>query len=269
MPHRTVNDFSKVLITSENKFLEKELVNYNLRTGNAIVFVSLDSLTDPRTKDQYTIEEAALLYFNKWGIGDKVKNNGVLLMMSRSPRRVRIQVGTGLGVVLTDSYCKEIIDNNLVPNFKQGLFFTGIKEAVEAIENRLDNPTPAVQQNAYAPYQSQTITTDSSNDYKGDPKVGFAVIAFIIVFCFGIFKLASAQARRQGGWFNSGGYYRQPSYRNSFNNYSNNNFFSGGGGGSRSSGGGGSSSSSSSSSSSGGGSYGGGSSSGGGASGSW
>jgi len=266
VPHRTVNDFSKVLTTSENKFLEKELVNYNLRTGNAIVFVSLDSLTDPRTKDQYTIEEAALLYFNKWGIGDKVKNNGVLLMMSRSPRRVRIQVGTGLVGVLTDSYCQEIIDNNLVPNFKQGLFFTGIKEAVQAIENRLDNPPAVVQQNAAAPYQSLSGTTSSSS-YKESPVTGFAIIGGIIVFCFGIFKFASAQARRQGGWFNGGGYNRRPAFRNSFNNNNNNNFYSGGGGGNSSSGGGGSSSSSSSSSS--GDSYGGGSSSGGGASGSW
>src|SRR4051812_28341651 len=102
VPHRSVNDFGKFLDENERAWLEKELNNYHLKSGNAIVFISLDSLTDPKTKKQYTIEEAALLYFNKWGIGDSIKNNGVLLMASKQPRRVRIQVGTGLETVLTN-----------------------------------------------------------------------------------------------------------------------------------------------------------------------
>src|SRR5688572_15651875 len=77
VPHRVVNDFGKFLDENESAWLEKELVNYHLRSGNAIVFISLDSLSDPKTEKQYTIEEAALLYFNNWGIGDSIKNNGV------------------------------------------------------------------------------------------------------------------------------------------------------------------------------------------------
>jgi uncharacterized protein len=137
VPHRAVNDFAKFINENERAWLEKELVSYHRRTGNAIVFISLDSLTDPNTKKQYTIEEAASLYFNTWGIGDSIKNNGVLLMASKSPRRVRIEVGKGLEAVLTNNVCQEIIDEKVVPDFKQGLFFNGIKEAVQAIENKL------------------------------------------------------------------------------------------------------------------------------------
>ncbi|WP_240348467.1 TPM domain-containing protein [Longitalea arenae] len=139
VPHRAVNDFAKFVNENEKALLEKELVAYHTRTGNAIVFISLDSLTDPATKKQYTIEEAARLYFNTWGIGDSIKNNGVLIMASKSPRRVRIEVGKGLEIILTNEFCQQIIDEKLVPNFKQGSFFAGIKEAVEAIVIKLDS----------------------------------------------------------------------------------------------------------------------------------
>ena len=261
--HQTVNDFSKFLTVSERQWLEKELVDYRVRTGNAIVFISLDSLTDPKTKQQYTIEEAALLYFNKWGIGDSIKNNGVLLMASRQPRRVRIQVGTGLETILTNFACQVIIDENLVPNFKQGLFFTGIKEAVQAIEIKLDNAASNTQPAATPSYAMSDI---SDNRKKDEPSMaGFYIFGFVLLFIWGIFKFARYQARRFGGWFTGSGFrnYRRGFYNNT------NNFYSSGRSSGWSSGGSSSSFSGSSSSSSGGGSYGGGSSSGGGASGSW
>ena len=139
VPHQAVNDFGRFLTPEEKTSLELELREYNIRTGNAIAFISLDSLTDPKTKKQYTIEKTANLYFNKWGLGDSIKNNGVLLMMSRNPRAVRIEVGTGLEPVLTNEICRQIIEGRLVPNFKKGAFYQGIKEAVNAIEQNLDN----------------------------------------------------------------------------------------------------------------------------------
>jgi len=143
IPHRAVNDFNKFLTASQRDSLEKELAGYRAETGNSIVFISLDSLTSRRTKKQYTIEEAALLYFNTWGIGDSLKNNGVLLMVSRKPRRVRIEVGKGIDDILTNSICQTIIDDKLTPNFKQGSFYLGIKEAVSDIKQALDNPPAA------------------------------------------------------------------------------------------------------------------------------
>lgn len=140
VPHRAVNDFGKFLTDSEKQYLEKELVSYHNRTSNAIVIITLDSLTDPETKKEYTIEETAQLYFNTWAIGDSIQNNGVLLLVSRKPRKVRIAVGKGLESILTDETCQQIVDEQLVPSFKQGLFFTGMKEAVEALERVLDNP---------------------------------------------------------------------------------------------------------------------------------
>jgi uncharacterized protein len=268
VPHRAVNDFGRFLTSSERTTLDIELKSYLKRTSNALVIVTLDSLTDPKTKKEYTVEEAAWLYFNTWGIGDSIKNNGVLLLASRKPRRVRIEVGKGL-TALDDFFCQGVIDNNLVPAFKKGYYFTGFTEAITELENRFDNP-PAPEPAAQSASQSFTsIETHASTSS------GFGVMAKgffqIVEFIFGIIVIVgiamfSARNRLPGGYYSRGGYRRHgygywPSNDNerwNNNNSSSADFFSGS-----------SDSSSSSSSSSSSDSYSGGSSSGGGASGSW
>lgn len=192
VPHKAVNDFGKFLSASERTTLEIELANYQATSGNAIVFISLDSLTDPKTKKQYTIEEAAFLYFNTWGIGDSIKNNGVLLMVSRSPRRVRIEIGRGLETILTNSKCQTIIDDRLVPNFKKGLFFTGIKEAVTDLRSLLDNPpAAATEQPGTTDY---TVINESSNvvTKRSSAIFGFSGTFFVITIGLMIFFMIRA-----------------------------------------------------------------------------
>lgn len=261
---KTVNDFGKFLTSDGRLWLENELTAYRERTGNAMVIITLDSLTDPQTKKAYTIEEASLLYFNTWGIGDSKKNNGVLLMASRNPRRVRIQVGKGVQNVLTDYACQVIVNETLVPNFKMGAFFKGVKEAVHAIENKLENPalivesTPAVQ-SATEQYASPIDDSDFHGYQSPGRGPEVMVIALLIITAIVVYVVTNKIAKQKGGWYSSGGYSNYDSYYNS----SNRSF------GSSRSFGGSSSSGSSGGSSSSGGSYGGGSSSGGGASGSW
>jgi uncharacterized protein len=258
VPHKAVNDFGRFLTSSERTTLEIELKSYLKRTSNALVIVTLDSLTDPETKKEYTVEEAALAYFNTWGVGDKEKNNGVLLMISRSPRKVRIQVGSGLDNILTNENCQEIIDNNLVPNFKEGSFYTGIKEAITAIEQRLDNPAPAAQQ-ATASYLRPTIKTEIKEKPYGNnnPVIGFSIIGGILLACMLYLKFGRPLANKL---YASKGYYPASDDWNGFHRHSSGGGWSSGGSSGGGSYGGGSY---------GGGSYGGGSSSGGGASGSW
>src|SRR5215831_12017857 len=142
-PERAVNDFGKFLTKAEDSVLENELVNYWQTSSNTIVIITLSTLTDPKTKKVYTIEETALQYFNQWGIGDSIKNNGVLIMASKQPREVRIEVGRGLTDILPNEFCKSVIDQKLVPAFKQGLFFKGFKEAADTIEQKLQQKKEA------------------------------------------------------------------------------------------------------------------------------
>ncbi|OQP64209.1 hypothetical protein A3860_19720 [Niastella vici] len=225
VPHHAVNDFGRFLSLEEKTSLELELNEYNNRTGNAIVFISVDSLTDPKTKKQYTIEKTANLYFNKWGIGDSIKNNGVLLLVSRKERGVRIEVGRGLEQVLTNPVCKQIIEDKLVPNFKKGNFYQGIMEAVKAIEQNLDEPPAAAELPATGTYSLQEEPASSETE---DASMGGAIAAVAAVgvgIIALIFIWAAKQARRFGGWFTGAGF--QSNRRGFFNNsYNNGRFFS-------------------------------------------
>lgn len=140
-PARVVNDFGNFLSSGERNSLEKELISYRKKSGNAIVIIILSTLTDHKTGTTWSVEETSLQYFSKWGIGDKNKNNGVLLLVSKEPRRVRITTGTGVENKLSDNECQRIIDKTIVPNFKTGMFYTGLREGVNDIEVTLGGGT--------------------------------------------------------------------------------------------------------------------------------
>jgi uncharacterized protein len=286
VPHRAVNDFGKLLTTSEKQRLEKKLTAYQKRVTNAIaiVVITLDSLTDPKTKKQYTVEETALLYFNTWGIGDHTMNNGVLLLVSRNPRRVRIEVGKGLQAILTDDVCQQIVDDSLVPNFKKGLYFAGLKGAVAAIVQKVDSPHDLYQkssppQQTSTPQQSQSYSENGFQALTPSGMVGgFFIVGLLMFFTILIIGIARAGGRKNSGCYSRSGYNdsysRYPVNENSnkffFFNHTHSGRSSGDHSSSFSSGGSSSSwSSDSSPSSSSSGSFDGGSSSGGGASGSW
>lgn len=137
-PARVVNDFGGFLTATQKSALEKELIAYRKKSGNAIVIITLSTLTDNKTGTTWSVEETALQYFAKWGIGDKIKNNGVLLLLSKEPRRIRITTGTGVENVLTDNECQRIIDETIVPNFKSGQIYAGLKEGVDDIKTTLE-----------------------------------------------------------------------------------------------------------------------------------
>ncbi len=64
---------------------------------------------------------------NKWGVGKKDKNNGVVLVFGKKIREIRIQVGDGLVKKLTDDEAKKIVNETIIPNFKKGEFFNATK----------------------------------------------------------------------------------------------------------------------------------------------
>lgn len=80
-----------------------------------------------------SIEEFGVELGRRWGIGQKGKDNGALLIVARDERRVRIEVGYGLEERLTDAQSSLIINNIVMPAFKQGDFARGINEGAAAM----------------------------------------------------------------------------------------------------------------------------------------
>lgn len=87
--------------------------------------------------DGLSIEEYAALLFEKWGIGKKESDNGILLLASLKDRALRIEVGYGLESVITDIKAKEIIDDIIVPAFREEQYGPGLYNGIAAIANSI------------------------------------------------------------------------------------------------------------------------------------
>ena len=83
--------------------------------------------------DGEPIEPYANRLFRAWGLGQAGENNGILLVVAKNDRKMRIEVGYGLEGTLTDLHTKLIIENTMVPAFRAGDFAGGISRAVDDI----------------------------------------------------------------------------------------------------------------------------------------
>jgi uncharacterized protein len=122
-----VVDQANVIPAETRRALEVRLAGLEAKSGIQLVVATVNSL------DGMEIEPYANELFRTWQIGEKTKNNGVLLLIAPRERRVRIEVGYGLEGTLTDALSKVIITNAMVPRFKAGNFGDGIARGVDDI----------------------------------------------------------------------------------------------------------------------------------------
>ncbi len=126
-PPRLVNDFARLLSQQEASQLEQKLRLYNDSTSTQIAVVTVVSL------DGYDVADYAVKLALEWGIGQKGKNNGLLLLISKDDRKVRIENGYGLEGALTDALSSRIVRNEISPSFKNGNYYEGIDAGTDAI----------------------------------------------------------------------------------------------------------------------------------------
>ena len=114
-----LNDGANMLSADAKDQLLTASKDLHEQTGAQFVIVTVPSLNGQ------SIEEYSNDLFNNWGIGDKDRNNGVLLLISKDDKKFRIEVGSGLEGTLTDAYCHNEL-SILKDNFKKGDFDTGV-----------------------------------------------------------------------------------------------------------------------------------------------
>jgi uncharacterized protein len=122
-----VVDQADVLDASRRAALERQLADLEAKTTDQLVVVTVRSLQGA------TIEDYALRLGRQWKIGQTDKNNGVLLVVAPSDRKVRIEVGYGLEGALTDAVSKYIISESIVPHFRSDDMAGGIARGVDDI----------------------------------------------------------------------------------------------------------------------------------------
>jgi uncharacterized protein len=126
-PPRAVNDFGNMLAPFQRDALEQKIDAYNDSTSSAIVVITVPNLNG------YDIAEVALKYMREWNPGTANKNNGVIMLVSKDDHKARIETGYGMEGVLPDVTCKEIIEDRMIPNFKENDYYRGFDNAVDAI----------------------------------------------------------------------------------------------------------------------------------------
>jgi uncharacterized protein len=122
-----VTDLTNTLNAQQRAALEQTLAEFEARKG-AQIAVLIVPTTQPETIEQYAVrvQEA-------WKLGRKGVDDGALLVVAKNDRRVKIEVGYGLEGILPDAVAKRIIENDIVPRFKEGDFYGGIRAGVDRI----------------------------------------------------------------------------------------------------------------------------------------
>lgn len=131
VPPRMVNDFTGFLSRNEQASLESKLEKFNNETSTQIAIVVIPSL------NRYEKSDYAFRLAEQWGIGQKGKNNGILILVKPKTRsekgEVFIATGYGLEAVVPDAIAKRIVEVEILPNFRTGNYFKGLDDATNTL----------------------------------------------------------------------------------------------------------------------------------------
>ena len=122
-----VTDYASILNVDQKVQLESKLLAFNDSSSTQIAVVIMDNLRG------YEVADYAQRLASNWGIGQKEKNNGILLLVAPNERKVTIQTGYGLEGVVPDIIAGQIIRNTILPQFKAGDYYAGIDQGVDQI----------------------------------------------------------------------------------------------------------------------------------------
>jgi len=174
-PTGFVNDFALMLKPETVTSLNQNLTEFANINGSEISIVTINKLEDE------TIETYAEKLFQEWGIGKAKEDNGILLLISKEDREMRIEVGYGLEPIITDIESSQIINNVLVPAFRERNFDQGIISAVSRLETDIKNGGP----------EFASVPTKISNIHLGD---------YFIYILVGIVYLSALFGRSKSWW---------------------------------------------------------------------
>ena len=183
-----VNDYAGVLKQVHKDDLHAKLADLDEQTGIEATILTVASIHDYDTGDA-TIESFATNLFNTWGIGDSKKNDGLLILVAVRDRQVRIEVGKGYGSRL-DQPMQRVIDEKMLPHFKQEDYSTGIyKGTLAAVEEVID----------YAGLDGvDVITIDTSTSINTNTWLESLIIAILYFgFLIGVVLLIWRRGRRR------------------------------------------------------------------------
>ena len=176
----SVYDNIDLLSDTQKRNLEQQLISYSDSTSTQIVVAII-----PSTNGE-NINYLGANWGEKWGIGDKDKDNGVLILLAKNDRKISINCGKGVEFALTDAMSKRIIERDIIPYFKQENYYGGLNNGVQSIFEVLTG--------SYK--NDQTPNSDSSSDI------------FIFLFFIFLIFLIIIKNKNKGGDNHDGRHFR-------------------------------------------------------------
>jgi uncharacterized protein len=182
-----VVDAANVIPPDAEARLDQKLAALERQSRRQLVVATIPDLQG------YDIADYGYQLGRAWGLGDKERNDGALLIVAPNQRKLRIEVGYGLEGVLTDGLSSLIINQTIVPRFKDGDIAGGIEAGTDAIIHQLTLP----------PDEAQKIAAEASAQPESEGG-GFPVIFFVLIFFF--FILPLFRSIRGGRRYRRGGF---------------------------------------------------------------
>jgi len=176
-----VVDEAGMLSPAAKQRIEAKLAGVERQTGDQVAVLLVPSL-DGEPLEDYSVKVA-----QTWKLGQKGKDNGLLLLISRDDRKMRIEVGYGLEPKLTDLQSHQILDDVIRPRFRQGDFDGGVEQGVDAILKVLaGQPLP---------------TSPAPSQGAGMPAGARILFMLLFVVMFGLFSSIAVASRCCQSWF--------------------------------------------------------------------
>lgn len=163
-PRGMVNDYAGMLSAGETNRLEMKLRNYRDTTTNVIAIATLESLQG------YSRDEIATTLFNNWRMWEGERYNGVLILISKQDRELKIEVGYGLEGAIPDVMANRIVQDVLIPNLRDGTVYNG-----------LDRATDIMIELAAGEFEGAPEFKNQSPEIPVDLIIFFAIVLFIII----------------------------------------------------------------------------------------
>ncbi len=180
-----VTDAADIIPADVETRLEQKLEALEQQSQRQLVVATVPDLQG------YEISDYGYRLGRTWGIGDKERNDGALLIVAPNERKVRIEVGYGLEPVLTDGLSSLIVNQDIVPRFKQGDMPGGIEAGVDAIVTQLTLPPDEAQKIA----AEAAVSSENVDFFSVWPPLFFNLFFLLII----ILPIVRAILGRKGG----------------------------------------------------------------------
>ncbi len=166
-PSGWVNDYAGVFNPSQEAALNRKLNEFEYNNSTQIFIVTINQ------NDGYPASMLAPMIGEEWGVGQEGKDNGLIVLLDMEDRDVFIATGYGMEEYITDALSKRIIENEMVPEFRQGNYYEGIARATDVMISLVEGKfTPDE-------YRERTSSSGAGSAIGG---IIFMIILFTLVF---------------------------------------------------------------------------------------